>query len=300
MTKSKNTIHLSRSDQVFEILSYVLLTVLTLVVLYPLYFVLIASISDPNMVGNGQVIFFPKNIMWNGYQKIFSYKQIWTSYRNTIVYTVLGTLLNVLLTMITAYPLSRKDLRGKKLILFYMMFTMYFGGGLIPTFLVIKSLGLYNNWLIMIFSGLISISNVIICRTFIMNSIPEDLYEAAILDGANHFHYFRRVVLPLSAPVLAVMALYYGVGHWNGYWTAMIYLNDKDLYPLQLVLRGILTLNQIDTDLVSDFDDIVRQQRIAELMKYGLIVVSSAPLIIIYPFLQKHFAKGVMIGSVKG
>lgn len=238
--------------------------------------------------------------MWDGYQKIFSYKQIWTSYRNTIVYTVLGTLLNVLLTMITAYPLSRKDLRGKKLILFYMMFTMYFGGGLIPTFLVIKSLGLYNNWLIMIFSGLISISNVIICRTFIMNSIPEDLYEAAILDGANHFHYFRRVVLPLSAPVLAVMALYYGVGHWNGYWTAMIYLNDKDLYPLQLVLRGILTLNQIDTDLVSDFDDIVRQQRIAELMKYGLIVVSSAPLIIIYPFLQKHFAKGVMIGSVKG
>ena len=300
MAKSKNTIRLSRQDKIFEIISYLLLTIITLVVLYPLYFVLIASISDPTMVGNGQVIIFPKNIMWDGYQKIFSYQQIWTGYRNTIVYTVLATVFNVLLTMITAYPLSRKDLKGKKLILFYMMFTMYFGGGLIPTFLVIKSLGLYNNWLIMIFSGLISVSNVIICRTFIMSSIPEDLYEAAMLDGADHFRYFRSVVLPLSTPVLAVMALYYGVGHWNGYWTAMIYLTDTDLYPLQLVLRGILTLNQIDTELVIDFDDAVRQQRMAELMKYGLIVVSSAPLIIIYPFLQKYFAKGVMIGSVKG
>ena len=223
-----------------------------------------------------------------------------TGYRNTIFYTVVGTVFNVFLTMLTAYPLSRKNFVGKKFFIFFFMFTMYFAGGLIPSFLVNKALGLYDNWMIMIVAGLISVPNVIICRTFMQNSIPDELYEAAVVDGITHWKNFTRIVLPLSAPVIAVMVLYYGVAHWNDYWTAMVYLSKQETFPLQLVLRGILTLNQVDTGLIQDYEDLIQRQNLVELMKYALIVVSSVPLIVIYPFFQKHFTKGIMVGSLKG
>ena len=298
--KNKNTIRLSRQDRVFEIISYVILTLLSLLVLYPLYFVVIASFSSPQMVNAGQVFLIPKGITWDGYQKIFSYSQLWKGYRNTIFYTLLGTALNVSVTMLAAYPMSRKQFYGKKFFLFYMMFTLYFGGGLIPTYLVCQRLGLVNRWPIMVILGMVSISNTIVCITFLRSSIPAELYEAAYIDGISHFQNFLQIVLPLSKSIIAVMCLYYGVGHWNDYWKGMIYLNDQKLYPLQLILRGILTLDQIDASMLTDYEDIIRLQNQKELIKYGSIIVSTIPMLAIYPFLQKYFVKGVMIGSLKG
>ena len=298
--KNKNAIRLSRQDKVFEGISYVILSLLSLIVLYPLYFIVIASFSDPQMVNGGQVFLIPKGITWDGYQKIFSYAQLWTGYRNTIFYTLLGTVLNVSVTMLTAYPMSRKQFYGKKFFLFYMMFTMYFGGGLIPTYLVCQKLGLVNRWPVMVILGLVSISNIIVCITFLRSSIPTELYEAAYIDGISHFQNFWQIVLPLSKPIIAVMCLYSGVGHWNDYWKGMIYLNDQKLYPLQLILRGILTLDQIDFSLLTDYEEILRLQSRKELIKYGIIIVSTVPMLVIYPFLQKYFVKGVMIGSLKG
>ena len=273
---------------------------MVLIVLYPLYFVVIASFSDPQMVNSGKVLLAPKNIMFDGYIKTFSYSLLWTGYRNTVFYTFLGTILNLTVTMLAAYSLSRKVFHGKKAIMFYMIFTMYFSGGLIPTFLQVQKLGLYNNWLVMVVSGLVNVMNIIICRTYMMSSIPEEINEAATMDGATHWVNFTRITLPLSKPIIAVMALFFAVGHWNNFWTAMIYIDNRNLYPLQLVLRGILTSNQIDPDLLADYDNVVRQQNMVEQMKYSLIIVSSVPLIAIFPFVQKYFEKGIMIGSIKG
>ena len=298
--KHKNTIRLSRQDRIFETVSYTILILLSLLILYPIYFIVIASFSSPQMVNAGQVFLIPKGITWDGYQKIFSYSQLWTGYRTTRFYTLLGTVLNVSITMLTAYPMSRRNFYGKKFFLFYMMFTMYFGGGLIPTYLVCQKLHLVNRWPIMVILGMISISNTIVCITFMKSSIPNELYEAAYIDGISHFQNFLQIVLPLSKPIIAVMCLYYGVGHWNDYWKGMIYLNDQTLYPLQLILRGILTLDQIDASMLTDYEDIIRLQNQKELIKYGSIIVSTIPMLVIYPFLQKYFVKGVMIGSLKG
>ena len=289
----------SRQDIIFETSSYILLSVVMLIVLYPLYFVVIASFSEPHMVNIGKVILLPKNLMFDGYKKVFGYSQLWIGYRNTIIYTVVGTLLDVAVTMLASYSLSRKKLYGKKIILFYMMFTMYFSGGLIPTFLQMQRLGLYNNWMILVIGGMVNVTNIIICRTYIMNSIPEELNDSAFIDGVDHFGNLTKIVMPLSKPIIAVMVLFFGVAHWNSYWTAMIYIDNRHYYPLQLILRGILTMNRIDPELITDYDDVVRQQNMTELMKYSLIIISSAPLIIVYPFIQKYFEKGVMIGSIK-
>lgn len=290
----------NRQDLVFEIISYFILSIVLLVILYPLFFVVIASISNPVLVNTGEVLFYPKDIMFDGYKKIFHYNELWVGFRNSVIYTILGTMLNVTLTFMAAYPLSRRVFSGKKAIMIYLMVTMYFWGGLIPTFLVVKSLGLYDNWLIMIIMGAVSIINIIIARTFIQNSIPEELFEAAAIDGGDHIYSFVNIVLPLSRPLIAVLTLYYGVEHWNNFYNALIYLGNKDLFPLQLILKGILTSNQISADLITNYDDMYRKHKEVELMEYGLIVIASAPLLFIYPFLQKYFTKGVMIGSIKG
>lgn len=296
---AKNKIKRTRQDIIFDVVCTAILSILCLLVLYPLYFIVIASFSSPDMINRGEVFLVPKGITWDGYQKIFSYTQLWIGYRNTIVYTLLGTALNVILTMLTAFPMSRPKFYGRKIFLFYMMFTMYFSGGLIPAYLINQRLGLVNNWLIMVIRGAVSVSNVIICISFMKSSIPTGLFEAAYIDGISHFGAFCKIALPLSKSIIAVMCLYYGVGHWNDYWNALIYLNDQKLYPLQLILRGILTLDQIDTGLLTDYEDIVRLQNQKELIKYGSIIVSSVPMLVIYPFLQKYFVKGVMIGSLK-
>ncbi|MDF2921567.1 MAG: sugar transporter permease [Paenibacillaceae bacterium] len=293
-----NGIKLSRSDRIFEWINYTILTAVLLAVLYPLYFVVIASFSNPTYVNNGSMVFWPKGWMILGYQKVFQYADVWIGFRNTILYTVLGTVLNVAVTMGIAYTLSRKSFLGKKALMIFILIPMFFGGGLIPTFLVVKGLGLYNTWLAMIILGAVNVFNVIIARTFLQSSIPEELYEAAQMDGCDHFTYFFKIILPLSSSIIAVLLLYYGVGHWNDFFTPLIYLNDKNLFSLQLVLRGILIQSTIQTDLL-DAEDAARKQMMVEQIQYALIIVTSLPILAVYPFLQKYFVKGVMIGSVK-
>ncbi len=300
MSTGTTKVKLSKSDVSFEIVIYIVLSLVTLAVLYPLYFIIIASFSDPTMVASGDVIFIPKGINFDGYVKIFEYEDLWIGYRNSIFYTVLGTILNVAMTFLAAYPLSKYGLRGRKYILFYLMFTMYFSGGLIPSYLINDMLGLVNNWLIIIVAGMVGISNVIVCITFLKSSIPGEIFEAASIDGASHFKAFTTMAIPLSKSVLAVMFLRYGVGNWNEFWTAMIYLTDRELFPLQLILREILTQNEIDPSMFTDFEDEQRLLEQRELLKYGVIIVSTIPMLIIYPFVQKHFVKGIMIGSLKG
>ncbi len=288
----------SLPDMVFDILNHFILVIVALCVIYPLYFVVIASFSDPVAINNGEVVFWIKGFNIDGYEKIFENTKIWRSYLNTIIYTGLGTMLQLALTMMLAYPLSRKDFFLRKPILFLAMFTMYFQGGLIPTFLWMSKLHLYNTRLVIILLPAINVFNLIIAMNFIKNNIPEELYEAASLDGLGHIGYFSKIILPLSQTIEVVLILYYGVAHWNEFMNGLIYLRDEALYPLQLTLRGILLQNQASS--LGDVDSMVEQQKAAELIKYGLIIVSTLPVMVIYPFMQKYFAKGVMIGSVKG
>ncbi len=290
----------SKSDLIFDIFNAIILGVITLLVLYPLYFIVIASFSDPDAINTGQVIFFPKGFNTLGYQKIFEDTKIWRSYGNTIFYTLFGTGINIVLTMLFAYPLSRKDFSCRKLFTFFMMFTMYFQGGLMPTYILMQKMGLYDTPWVMVLLPAINVFNVIIAKTNIQNNIPDELYEAAIIDGCNHFQFFGKIIMPLSKSIIAVLVLYYGVAHWNEFMNGLVYLRDEGLYPLQLVLRGILVQNQASADMMADIESMMEQQKAAELIKYGLIIVSALPVLIIYPFLQKYFAKGVMVGAVKG
>jgi putative aldouronate transport system permease protein len=290
----------SREDKIFNGISYFILGLLLIVILYPLYFVVIASFCSPELVASGQITLIPKGINFDGYKRIFSYAAVWKGYFNTIYITVCGTVFNLFLTIPIAYVLTRKNFMARGLFIKILMFTMFFGGGLIPTYLLVNQIGLFNKPYSLIFLGGLSVYNVLIVRTTIANSIPEEMFEAATIDGCDHFGYFFQFVLPLSKSIIAVMVLYYGVGHWNNFMNALIYLNNPDYYPLQLVLRNILIMGQHLAQNVETADEALALQREAELLKYGLIVVSSAPLLFIYPFVQKYFQKGIMIGSVKG
>lgn len=284
----------------FDIVVYFLLFMVALVVLYPLYFVVIASISDPASVATGNVLFWPVGITFEGYDTIFKSAMIWIGYRNTILYSVTGTLLSVTITIMAGYALSRKDLVGRNVIMLLFAFTMLFSGGLIPTYLVVKDLGLINTIGAMILPSAVSVFNVIVARTFFQTTIPGELKDAAFIDGCTNFGFFRRIVLPLSNAIIAVMTLFYCVGHWNAYFSAMIYLNDSRLYPLQLVLRSILTKSEMMDTLNTGTGLAEERMQKAEIIKYGLVIVSCAPILAIYPFLQKYFTKGALIGSLKG
>ena len=299
-SSAKHKMRRSKSDLAFDIFNYVLLGLAALVVLYPLYFVVIASFSDPDAINTGRVVLWPVGFNTMGYEKIFADAKIWRSYSNTIFYTLLGTTINIFLTMMFAYPLSRREFFGRKFLTFFMMFTLYFQGGLVPTYLLMQDINLYDTPWVMVLLPALNVFNVIIARTNIQNNIPEELYEAACLDGCSHLKYFWKVVFPLSKTIIAVLVLYYGVAHWNDYMNGLIYLRDEGLYPLQLVLRGILVENQASASMMSDVESMMAQQKAAELIKYGLIIVSALPVLVIYPFLQKYFEKGVMVGSVKG
>ncbi len=299
-SSAKHKMRRSKSDLAFDIFNYVLLGLAALVVLYPLYFVVIASFSDPDAINTGRVVLWPVGFNTMGYEKIFADAKIWRSYSNTIFYTLLGTTINIFLTMMFAYPLSRREFFGRKFLTFFMMFTLYFQGGLVPTYLLMQDINLYDTPWVMVLLPALNVFNVIIARTNIQNNIPEELYEAACLDGCSHLKYFWKVVFPLSKTIIAVLVLYYGVAHWNDYMNGLIYLRDEGLYPLQLVLRGILVQNQASASMMSDVESMMAQQKAAELIKYGLIIVSALPVLVIYPFLQKYFEKGVMVGSVKG
>ncbi len=289
----------SRSDNVFNLINIVFTLLCIAVCIYPLYFIIVASFSDPSLVALGRVVLIPKGITFEGYEKILQNKELWIGYRNTIFYTALGTLLNLFLTLTAGFALSRREMPMRRLIMSIFTITMFINGGLVPTFLLMRNLKLYNTFLIMILLNGISVYNLIICRTFFESTIPGELWDAGQVDGATEFRFFGFIVLPLSGALVAVLALYYAVAHWNSYFNAMIYLRDKNLFSLQLVLRNILIANQYTDDMAS-LDVGADTSMKLQTMKYAIIVVSTVPMLIAYPFVQKHFIKGVMIGAVKG
>lgn len=287
-------------DKIFIILIYILLAAIMLVVFLPLVYIISASFSDPQAVISNEVWFLPVRPTLRGYQAVFKNKNILTGFANSFYYMIVGTLVNIVMTVMCAYPLSRKEFTARNKVAMIFVFTMYFSGGLIPSYILVNSLGLVNTRLAMIIPSAMSTYNMIICRTYFVNSIPDELYEAGQLDGCTPFKYLLRVVVPLSKPILAVLVLYYGVAKWNSYFDAMIYLKNQTLVPLQIVLRDILILNQVDYTMISDASAIAAQRGLTDLLKYSTIVVASLPVLCIYPFVQKYFVKGVMIGAVKG
>ena len=288
------------SDRRFEILLIAILSILGILVAYPLIYVLSSSFSSASAVMSGKVWLFPVEFGLDGYRAIFKNSQVLIGYRNSLFYMVAGTCINVVMTLMAAYALSRNDLPGQGPIMLIFTFTMIFSGGMIPTYLVIKNLHMLNTVWSMLIPGAISVNNMIITRTFIKNSIPNEMLEAAKIDGCNDIQYFFNMVLPLSGSVIAVITLYYAISHWNAYFNAFMYLSDQKLYPLQLFLRDILISNKVDASMVIVDDAAAAKEGLAELLKYSLIVVAMLPVMIIYPFVQKHFVKGVMIGSIKG
>jgi putative aldouronate transport system permease protein len=304
--KRQNRVRETGKDRVFNVINIIFWIIVLFIVLYPLWLILIASVSDPDAVLQAKVLVLPVDFSLMGYEAVFQYKELWGSYLNSIIYTVVGSGLSVVVTLAAAYSLSRK-FAGKKLVNLAITFTMFFSGGLIPIFLNIRDLGLYNTRAVMILMNLVSVWNLMVARTYIQTSIPNDLYEAAVIDGADHFTYFFRCVLPLSGTIVAVLAVYYGVARWNDYFTGLVMLRDRDLYPLQLVLREILasltSTGSSDTFFAAYADNLGGLQealRKAEVAKYCCIVVSTVPAVLLYVFMQKYFVKGVMIGSLKG
>ncbi len=293
----------SLSDEAFEKINFIFVLMITLIIVYPLIFVLSASISDPHAVNTGKVWLWPVDITFDGFTRVFNNKAIWVGYKNTIIYTVLGTLIHLFLLLPCAYALSRKELMAKKFFLWFILFTMLFNGGLIPTYLVVKGLGMVNTMWAIVVPGVIGAWSILVARSFFQQTIPDQLVEASKIDGASDFYLFIKVVLPLSLPIIAVMALFHAVALWNQYFNALIYLSDDKLFPLQLILRQILILNEVSADSAASAagaaQSFADQVKTASLVKYAVIIVSSLPLLIVYPFLQRFFVKGVLIGSVK-
>lgn len=287
-------------DDLFMIGIYVFLTVTLIIMLYPLIYVVSASFSSPGAVAGGKVFLWPVEPTLLGYKAVFQNQKIVTGFLNSVFYLVVGTSLNLVMTMMAAYPLSRKEFYGRKVITAIFVFTMYFSGGLVPSYLLMKNLGLLDTRAVLILPVAMSVWNVIIARTYLQNTIPDELFEAASIDGCSEIRFFLKVVLPLSKSIMAVLVLYYGVYHWNSYFNAMIYLKSPGLQPLQIVLREILLLGQVDMTMITDVEALEKMQGLSNLLKYAVIVVASLPMMCIYPFVQKHFVKGVMIGSLKG
>ncbi len=286
-------------DKIFGAAVIILSILIFIIVAYPLWFIVIASISNSNLVNLGQVTFLPKDIRFYGFQQILEDSRIWKGYANTILYVVAGTALNMIVTMPAAYALSRRNFKARNVVMLYFVFTMFFSGGLVPLYMTVSSLHLISTKTILIIFIAVNTYNLIIARTFIQNSIPEDLYEAAVLDGCSHFTYFIKVVLPLSKAVNSVLILYYAVYHWNDYFNALIFNSKSENAPLQIVLREILLLNQAFASGNGGVQGGYGQSS-ADQVKYAVIIVSTVPILCVYPFIQKYFEKGVMIGAVKG
>ena len=301
MAKRRRHSRQSKSDIIFETVVVILLGLLTLTILYPLYFVVIASFSDAKAVIGGRVIFLPTDVTLENYAECFKNGDLMLGYKNSFLLLIIGTAVYLFLTILCAYPLSRRDLWGRNGIMMYCTIPMFFSGGLIPTYLLVtKTLGLGNSWWAVIMVGGVSTYNMIIMRTFFMSSIPFELQEAADIDGCTPFRTLFSIILPLSIPVICVIGLYYGVGIWNSYFTALIYLNDKNKWPLQLFLRQILVNADLSAVDGGDASDMARRAMRAETIKYAICVLASIPMLVVYPFIQRYFVKGVMIGSVKG
>ncbi len=293
-----------RSDVIYDTILFILLSLVFLVVAYPLYFVIISSVSDPIAVSNGEVTFYPIGFTLDGYREVFKTNTVVRGFLNSLLYTVCGVSVNLLVTLPTGYALSRKDFALKKFVTFFYMLTMFIGGGMMPTYLIVKQTGLLNSMWALIIPGAMGVYNMIVAKTFFSTNIPLELMEAARLDGCGNTRFFFHIVLPLSGAITAILVLYYGQGHWNSYFSALLYINDREKWPLQLELRNILLLNT--NTMTKEFiteemrKEQARREALANMMKYSLIIISSIPMLIVYPFVQKHYVKGVMIGSVKG
>ena len=290
----------SREDRIFDSMNVLLLVLITIIVLYPLLFVLSASVSDPAIVVKGQLWLWPKGFNLDGYERVFQNNDIVTGYGNTILYTVVGTVINVVLTICAAYPLSRKDFRGRHVITAIITFTLFFSGGLIPTYLLVKKLGMLGTIWALVIPNAVAVWNIIIMRTFFQTSIPYEIQESAAIDGCGNFRIMLSIVLPLSTPIIAVMVLFYAVGHWNAFFNALIYLNDRSQYPLQLILREILLQGQMQAMIDMADDSLAKKLMEVEGIKYAVVVIANLPVLLLYPFLQKYFVKGMMIGALKG
>ena len=291
--------------ELFDVVNTSLVILITLIVIYPLYFSVIASFSGPKQVALGNTLLWVKDFSTEAYKYVIEEEQLWVGYRNSIIYLILGTLYNLILTIPAAYVMSKKYLPFRGALSWYFFITMYISGGMIPNYLLVKDLGLIDNPLVMIIGVGVSCYNLIVTRQYFSSSIPEDIYEACYIDGASELTCFTKIAVPLAKPIIAVMALYYGVGHWNGYYSALLYLRKAKYYPLQLVLRNILISNELSTAAIENADAetvayLVHRAEMVQVMKYAIIFIASAPLLIAYPFVQKHFTKGIMIGSVKG
>lgn len=300
MKNRKNKTDLSYQDKIFYAVAGIVMGLLLIITGYPLLYIISSSFSSRLAVLSGKVFLFPVDFSLEAYEEVFKNSDVLTGYRNTIFYTVAGTAINVIMTMLAAYAFARKNWVLKKTMTKLFMFTMIFSGGMVPTYMVIRNLKILNTVWAMLLPGALSVYNMIIARTFIENSIPYILYEASRIDGCDDFRYFFHMVLPLSKSIIAVLTLYYAVGHWNAYFNALIYLNKRTLYPLQVFLREILILNQFDASEIVDEELMEVKQGMANLLKYALIVVSTVPILCVYPFVQRYFVQGVMIGSVKG
>lgn len=288
---------LINNDKLFTVFNYLLATLFLVIAFYPLWYVVICSFSDPTAVVTGKVWITPAEITLAGYERMFAETEIWYGYARTIAYTVVGTCINLLFTIPAGYALTRKTLPFRKAINIYFMLTMFIGGGLIPTYLWMSKLGLVDNVLVLVLMGAVNVWNMIICRTFFDSNIPAELIDAAKIDGGSETRIFTTIVIPLSKALLAVMMLFFAVGHWNSYFTAMVYMRSNSKWPLQLVLRQLLlTVNNVDEGTGSSMDRMMQLQG----MKYAVVIAASVPVLVVYPFIQKHFVKGIMIGAVKG
>lgn len=290
----------TRGDKIFDIANIVLMGIIALVIFYPLYFVVVASFTDPTVVNRGDLLLYPVKFFASGYKKTFSYSPLWRGYMNSFIYTGLGTLVALAATLSGGYALSRKDMGFRQPIMLLFTFTMFFSGGMIPSYLLMRNLGIYDTLWVMILPGAVSVYNLIVCRTFFENTLPKELLEASQIDGCTDFGFFFRIALPLSGTIAAVLALFYASAKWNSYFDALIYLMDEQKMPLQIVLRNLLLIGQSQNMVTGDAKSLAERKAMADQLKFCVIVVSAAPLLVIYPFLQKYSAKGVMIGAVKG
>ena len=299
MEGQKKRTKIKAGDRAFDIINTLLLVLIFVIILYPMYYVLIASFSDPDKVLTGKIFLLPKGFQLESYKTVFSNSEVMNGYLHTIMYATVGTLINLFVTLTAGYALSRDDLRGRKPITLFFIFTMFFSGGTVPTYMLVKNLGLLNTFWAMVLPNAMSVWNLILCRNFFEGNIPKELLEVSQIDGCRNDYFFLKIVLPLSKALIAVMVLFYAVGHWNSYMQPLLYLSDRSKYPLQLVLKNILISSQPDASLagMTDRAELYKQ---TEMLKYALVVVSSVPMIALYPFVQKYFVQGVMVGSVKG
>ena len=288
------------ADHVFDVINTLLMIVLCVLVVYPLYYVLVASFTEPSVVSSGRMLFYPEKLFLDGYKKLITYQPIWNGSYNTILYTVVGTLLSIVITIPGAYALSRKDLYGRSVLSFLFAFTMFFNGGLIPMFVLLRTLKIYDTIWAVTLPFAVSVFNLIVCRTFFETNIPNELLDAALVDGCTDFRFFFQIVLPMSTTIIAVMILFYATGIWNNYMNALMYLVDDSKMPLQIILRKLILINTVGSSVYVDPAELAVRNKLAQQLKFCIIVVSAAPLLIVYPFLQKYFAVGMTVGAIKG